>query len=260
MYIKKYNEGFFWKNSINDLYIRRFIRWTKRVKPPNDNQYVLGVEISDLSLYKDYEANRGARYGVFINNSSKFSNIYYFSSDYSGGTEVWLDVSHYYERLYKTSEKLGLVNGVEVIVNNTRGIIDGMDLLAFYKGHQDIFLLPDINIILTMAYNVNGKWYQPSEITLVKDIKKNEIIGEEIEDNFLDMIESGELQFSVQEVFINNKQVWKVSLRSDLSSPQNLDKVTSQLLVMTNRLNYKNISTEITDINLDKIEFTCSSF
>lgn len=258
MRIMRFNEGIFSfkkKNIIDDLYISK-VKYIKKVIVPSKDDYINGMEIQDFDLYKDYKINSGIQSGVFIYNQDEIYRKYSFGK-YSGG--VWFDISNCFDKLNKISEKLGLVYGASVIADSKEGVIDDINLFALYKCLNGA-LYEGFDKIITLCYNVNGRWYQPSELTLIKDVKKSSIIGEEIEDNFLDMIESGELTFRVKEEYIDKKQSWRTHIYSDLSTTQGLDKVTSQLLSMSKRLEQKNISTKIVDINLSSIQFTCSSF
>lgn len=105
-------------------------------------------------------------------------------------------------------------------------------------------------VILILSSSVHG--------IVVKSIKTPSIIDEEIEDNFLEYIDSKQLRFSSKMLRIKDKFLYECTLSISLKDPEILDQISSKLLVLSKRLINKHMEVNIMSISIDKIVFTAS--
>jgi len=243
------------KYTTNDLYTTK-AKSVERVNEPPKDKIIFGKQFQDLEHAKDLELGYLDE-GVFRKTDDYF-NQFRFGNWRSG--DIWFDHGDIFDNLKNISiNKLGLKVGQEVFIKslNKNGTINKISPLVIYNIYNGVFE-KGIEYVFTLAYKVDVTWYQATKIEVVGSTKPASIIDAEIEDNFLEFIDSGILTFTSKSEKIKDAVRYSCKINVSISNPEMLDKISSQLLVMTKRLSYKNIEVEIKSISLEGIAFTAT--
>lgn len=247
--IRKFNEEAFWrKPNIDDLYISNPKSIPSINGPMGEDGYIYGMSVPDLDLAKDIQYLSMSR-GIFKKTTNYFTT-YEFSYDFYKD-DIWLNINHVFPKLRKISDQLGLKVGKLVSNGHENLTIENINPYVFYIIYNEVFK-KGVETICTLCYELSdGKKYQASKIKLVDGSSEMSIISEEIEDNFLDLIDDNKLVFSCKQ----DKLVYKCNLVVTMDTPQLLDDISTRLLVMSKRLEIKNIKIKITSMSVNLIQF-----
>lgn len=240
------------KFTTNDLYVSK-VKSVERVNSPPEDKLMLGVEFQDLDHAKDLELV-DLYSGVFRKTDDYFREFKF--GDWRTG-DIWFDHGNVFDKLKDISfNKLGLKVGQEVFIKNLNknGTISQVKPLAIYRIYNEVFK-KGIEYLFTLAYRVDNKWYQSTKLEVIKSTKEASVIDAEIEDNFLEYIDAGQLTFSSKPFKVKDTSGYDCKIGISLKNPETLDQISSRLLVMTKRLSAKNISVEIKSIDLNGVNF-----
>ena len=252
--------GFDWKSfisrnkkyTIDDLYVFK-PKCSEEVNRPPQGKLILGKQFQDLDHAKNLEL--GELYsGVFRKTDDYFSPFRF--GDWREG-DIWYDYGEVIDKLKDISiNKLDLKVGQEVYIKslNKNGIIEQVKPLAIYRIYNEVFK-QGIEDVLTLAYRIENKWYQATQLEVIKSTKPTSVIDEEIEDNFLEYLDTKQMIFTSKPYKVKDTSGYECKISISLKEPEMLDQISSRLLVMTKRLSNKNINVYIKSIDLNGIVF-----
>jgi hypothetical protein len=241
------------KYTIDDLYVSK-VKSVERINEPPKNKLMLGVSFQNLDHAKDLD-NLSNQYGVFRKTTDYFNKFRF--GEWRVG-DIWFDYGDVFDKLKDISiNKLGLKLNQEVFIKtiDKNGKIEEIEPLVIYKIHNEVFK-KEIEHVFTLAYKVDGSWYQATKLEIIKSTKPVSIIDEEIEDNFLEYIDSRQLIFKSKSFKLRDTSGYECKISVSLKEPEMLDQISSRLLVMSKRLANKNIDVIIKSIDLSGISFT----
>lgn len=240
------------KYTIKDLYVFK-AKCSEEVNRPSKDKLILGKQFQDLEHVKDLEFDH-LYSGVFRKTDDYFSKFKF--GDWHEG-DIWYDYGDLIDKLKDISiNKLGLKIGQEVFIKplNENGVIEEIKPLAIYRIYNEVFK-QGIDDVLTLAYRIGSSWYQATKLDVIKSTKPVSIIDAEIEDNFLEFIDTKQLIFSSKPYKVKDTSGYECKISIYLKEPEMLDQISSRLLVMTKRLSNKNINVHIKSIDLNGIVF-----
>lgn len=257
--IKKY-EGIFWTTK-NDLYLKNkgFEKRSGYSHKSEDNY--LGVKLTNMKDYKEININPAIACGVinYYEQSGSFrfsSRVTYYDS--------WYDPSYYINRLEQISVKLGLEVGktVNIIDEKVDAMILDVKPLVFYKNGSSFIYKEKIDTLLTLAYKISPdgsdpRWYQAIELDVIKTKTDMSIVEGEVEDNFIDYIDNKELKFTSSKFRNNGKECFNCRLLIDLKDIARLADITKRLNIVKKRLSERNITLEVSSIDMLSVSFIC---
>lgn len=277
---------FFWKKLTKKSLYKK-IKLKKTVEIPIEKDRFIGIHCNDINIYKfpkwkQIYQHHSEENGYFVldqrgdplftipfdKRPAEPENRVRLSERDKG--ELVLHTGDVFKDLRLISEKLGYKIGSEVYVakEGKNFIISGIKNLCLYQISFSLFgPYNDKNLrtIFTLSYQLEEHfgeyirvpgYYQIDDIELVKNVKEISVVEAAIEDNFIELIDEEVVTFSSTKHRILERSGYECTIHVKDVDPYILDRVCSQLMLLTKRLEKENISVNIKDINKERVTFT----
>lgn len=257
--IKKFNEGLFYTTK-NDLYLKNKT-WEEMERRfgPTDCYLAMRTSLKSAKSLCNGEIQSECGTGIFYTNRRYGNKVDFGNPDWNY-TSCWYSISYFTPKLFEVTKKLGYEIGKKVTVINTGidGTIIDIKPLVFYNYDDD----EDIYDIITLAYkiqidNSNDEWHQITNLQIVKHSTPMNIVEEEIEDNFIDYIDTNQVKFVTRKYSSEGNDCFDCKILFNINKMSILAEFTSRINTMSKRLMIKNISTKLTSFTLAEVQFTC---
>lgn len=256
---------FFWKKLTKKSLYKK-IKLKKTVEIPREKDRFLGLHCHDINTYKKQIVIFSDENGYFV--LDQRGNPL-FTTRPTG--ELVLHTGNVFKDLRLISEKLGYKIGSEVYVakEGKNFIISEIKNLCLYQVSFSLFgPYNDKNLrtIFTLSYQLEHVdecvsrelpgYYQIDGIELVKNVREISVVEAAIEDNFIELIDDEVVTFSSTKHRVFERSGYECTIHVKDLDPYILDRVCSQLMLATKRLEKENISVNIKDINKERVIFT----
>ena len=267
-HLKTHNEGLFnWRRkkakpplhrgfTKDDMYVSSGIGYDKRIGPSHikDSNTFHGIKFPDMSLsmIKQHIVSKRDR----SYNKGMFGDVYVYGGDYPrfvekdriDGKSVWYDCGDIFNSLRNISYQCGYKLNQAVHVTSTQKDSKIVEIVnsSFYDYNGT--LGDSIDECLTLLYKVeeDDNYYQIGQIEKIADSPERNIVDEVIEENFLELMDDGLINFTSQEITIKGVVNYKCLIKvSKDMTPKVLFKISECLLVAAQRLNDINIDIDI---------------
>ena len=263
-HLELYNEGLFnWRRKKgkkpllrgfkkNDIYLTK-IKHEKRVGPSelSDDKTFYAIIFPEMRLSMIKKHVIGRIWDFTYSGKCVFSNDYSKPSlarvDDIRNTSTWFDVGDTFISLRKISNGLGYKLNETVynkIKQRDNKIVEIVNAVFYQK--VDGFSSNYIDYCFTLLYKLEDdeSYYQIGQLELIDNDDEKNIVDEVIEENFLELIDEGLIDFSSQEYKGGKAYKCLIKVSKDIN-PEILFRISECLLVAAKRLNDVGIDIDI---------------
>lgn len=235
--------------------------------PDIEDDFYIAIPTPNLIYVKNINLRVANSYssGYIAKKKSLYREYYEFSRSTKGDSdEFWYKATNVYKNLLEKSYKLGLSYGSSVVISEKGiGYISDIKLVCFYDIDTDYYQ-PSFKYRFSLAYLVidkdsKGSLYCAFELEPVDRIKEIEVVPQDIEDTFLDLIDSNIVKFVCDKYYKNFTPYYSCRLFANMHDVLVNSQVSNAILKLSNRLKEKNFSVTISKIKTESIEITCKS-